>query len=468
MLGRRGQEAAPAGASSSAPTARVPGASVAARAEADRRRALQPLDADGFQPVRGGASAVRQPGAAPVAGEGARAPPRPPVVTRNSWAAMSEEEVDEEEDGDDVDDDAIDVDEGGSAEDVAGPAGQQRSSVPAQHHGGGGEEDGIGGGDVGGEEFLDETDLRRMWTAHCQAVRKLERDPQTPQELLADARAGRDAAEARWRAAKRPHPLVKRIRWADQDLKEAEAKLHQHRLELDHHRTQAAKRTKELEERVAADLARVEKRRAAIEALHAEGAQQRPNWSTDRAAHVAAYGIESDVAPALLAAIERLGSSAGGDKDAIVQELQLVAVPLNRVQGVLQDAADQAKGDGAAQHYDISGDGDEPPPGAEEGELSKPPATPTPQPQMDEAWASRAVEEVGRDNGTRYGFHYVGDICSPALIGGRRGASAEVGAQAGGRINRGLQRWHRRGRQGGRGSACCGGWGCCCLTAKGR
>ncbi len=296
------------------------------------------------------------------------------MATRNSWAAMAEEEDEDDHNVDELADDAFEEDGGGDMEETSGPAGRQWE----QWQDGDDQEEEHGDGGDGGEGALDEQDLRRLWTAHANAVRKLERDPHTPHELLVDARAGRDAAEAKWRAAKRPHPLVKRIKWADQELKDAEAKLRQHRLDLEHHRAQAAKRTSELEERVAVDLTRVERKRAALEALHAEGAQQSPSWPSDRAALVAVSGIESDVAPILLAAIERLGSPHGGDKDAIIQELDLAAVSLNRVQGVLQDAADLAKQDGTTRHYDISGDGSSATPGGEARGTPKPPMPPTP------------------------------------------------------------------------------------------
>ncbi len=335
MVARRGQAAATLASGDTPPTTRVPGASVAARAEADRRRGASPADAEGFQQVRCGAAAARQASATPVARAGGPLAPRLPVVTRNSRAAMAEEEMDEDEDDIMPSRDDIEVD------DQADDDGEGEPARLPHADGDAGDDDERGG--EGGPEELDESELKQMWTAHCNAVRVLERDPQTPHGLLADARARRDAAEARWRAAKKPHPRFKRLRWAEMELREAEAKEQQHRRELEQHQVQAARRTKELEERVAVDAARSGRRRAAIEALHAEGAQQRPKWSTDRAAIVAATGISTDVAPALLAAIERLGAQQGVDKETVIQELQLVAVSLNRVEGVLRDAAELSR-----------------------------------------------------------------------------------------------------------------------------
>ncbi len=357
LLGRRGQMAAPTtGGGGAAQSARTPGPGTAAGPNMAAREPGNALDGDGFQPVRKGAPASRQ--------TNAMQPSRPPVAARTSWAALSEEEDEAEDDEDDRADDAIDVDDqadhGGGGHDE-GDADQHYWGQDVGRDAVGDVDQGDQGGDGDDADgVLDERELRGLWTSHCVAVRKLERDPQTPHALLANARAGRDEAEARWRAAKKPHPLVKRLRWADQDLRDAEAKLQQLRGDLERHREEAARRTRDLEERVAAGTAKVAKKRAAIEALHAEGAQQCPNMSTHQATKVAACGISTDVAPALLAAMERLGAGhGGGDTEGVLQELQLVAVSLNRVQGVLQDAADDAAAAATLgpQCYDISGGG---------------------------------------------------------------------------------------------------------------
>ncbi len=313
------------------------------------------------------------------------APPslRSPVVTRSSWADLAEEDENEvdDEDAREVDDD-IDVDDEGDRDAGEADVGQDgRWRASQEHMQGADGAQGHHGDDAGGAaEVLDEQELRMVWTAHCNTVRKLERDPQTPPELLANAKAGRDAAEARWRAAKRPHPLVKRLRWADQDLRDAELKMQQRRRELEAHQEEAARRTKELEDRLAVDVARVARKRAAVEALHAEGTRQRPNWSTCQAAQAAVGGIATDVAPALLAAIERLGLRQSEDNEQLVQELQLVATSLNRVQGVLQDAVDDAGKTGGPQLYDISGEEGGGQARAEAGGALRPPAAPAPPP----------------------------------------------------------------------------------------
>ncbi len=373
LLGRRGQPAAttaPAGQPRSAdrcPTVRVPNASAAARAESERLGGAGPggprrdaggqrgnVDGDGFQQVHGGAASGGRSGRPAMGLGGGPLGQRAPAATRNSWAALLDEELegggqDQEMATEENDDDlaANEGDDGGG------------DSAHHDHDHGHGEDD-VEGGEEGGEEGdamaqLDEFELKRMWQALGNSVRLLERDPQSPPCLVAEARARRDAAEERWRAAKKPHPLSKRLKWAEADLRDAESKERQHRLELQQHLEQTARRTRELEERVSVDAARTQRRRAAVEALYAEGAQ-RPGWAAGSAARVAATGIATDVAPALLAAIERLAHQ-GGDTETIRQELQLVAVSLNRVEGVLRDATDQQpQADDGPERFDISDD----------------------------------------------------------------------------------------------------------------
>jgi DNA-binding transcriptional MerR regulator len=279
---------------------------------------------------------------------------RAPTTTSNSWAALLEEEL---EGGQDEEMEAEDGQEDGAAD---GGGGDGVDSAVHDHghdedDGEGNVDAGDGAGDGAAELELDESELKRTWMALGNAVRLLERDPQSPPCLVAEARARRDAAEGRWRAAKKPHPLSKRLKWAEADLRDAESKERQHRFELQQHLDQAARRTRELEERVAVDAARTQRRRAAVEALYAEGAQ-RPGWPAGSAARAAATGIATEVAPALLAAIERLAHQ-DGDTESVRQELQLVAASLNRVEGVLRDATDQRPhDDDGPELFDIGDD----------------------------------------------------------------------------------------------------------------
>ncbi len=339
------------------PTTRVPGASRAALAEAERRRG-QPgtgperrLEAneggDGFRPVRNGVPprAAAEAAADAVAGGGAtsQAAGRPTAV-RNSWAALSEED---DSDGDHMETDpqlqtspaeaeadgADDCDEG---DDDAGRA----------------DEDGGDAND--NDNDLDAAALRRAWQGHCHACKLLERSPhEFPARLLDEARALRDAAERQWRAAKQPQPLHKRLRWAENALREAEAKEKAHRQELREHLAAAEQRAREMEGRIAVDAARTARRRAALDALRFEAAP-RALPSAEKAARIAVTGIASDVGPQLAAIIERMATPLGDDVESIRQELQLVAVSVSRVEEVLREGAVVDARGGNAAHFDIS------------------------------------------------------------------------------------------------------------------
>ncbi len=293
------------------PTFRVPGASAAARAEeAMRVRG----DAEGYV-AASGRHAVR-PGVHAAGVE--QAPPRqqkPPVPTKNSWAELAEEE--DEETGD-------------------------AEMADAQATGGGGDEGQGGGDEDGGEERIDEDEepsegeLKSRWLAHCAVVRRLEKDGQPlPPGLMANVKAQRDEAERKWRAARTPHPLHKRLRWAEADVRAAEAKEGCRRRELEEHLERVAARTKEIEDRLAVDEARTARKREALRKLQQEaGLAHRP--AMESAARAAICGIGSDIAPTLSAIIERLGDGEEG----IRCELQLLSTSLGRVESVLREATE--------------------------------------------------------------------------------------------------------------------------------
>ncbi len=277
------------------------------------------------------------------------------VPTRNSWAAMAEEEDEEVDDGHQP---GLPVD--GTSETLVDAGGMEATPSSTDDQPGNAATDARDDGD--GDGRVDETQLRGEWLAQCSTVRTLERELRAPpalrNRLIEEARASRDAAEAKWRAARTPPPLSRRLRWAEAELREAENKERSHRQELALHLEQAAKRTRELEERIATDVARTSRKRAAIEALHAEGAslQPLPTWTTGQAARMAATGISTDVAPALVAVIERLGTPSGADVVALRQELELCAVSLSKVEGVLREATTEGQSNtgGGPARYDIS------------------------------------------------------------------------------------------------------------------
>ncbi len=344
LLGGRGghqQPATPGNGSPSpppvatSPTYRIPGSSVAAKAEQRGR------------PHQGGRGAAGTSSAAVGAATYADK-----VASPNSWAALPEED-------DDEDDDAM--------EGVA-PVEAGDGLPPAAGRGEGGHGSARGDADGGDEDREQDQDapeqtadaaaLRREWISHCAACRLLERDGRSvPSQLLAEAKAQRDEAERRWRAAKAPHPLHKRLRWAENELREAEGKERARRDELNTHLKEAAERTREIEQRLEVDIARTARKREALDMLHREGMVGGAQPSTANAARVAAEGISSDVAPALLAAIERLGTSLNEEQETARRELQLVAVSLGRVEEVLRRGVECTMASEGPELYDI-GDGD--------------------------------------------------------------------------------------------------------------
>ncbi len=363
LLGGRGfvpsgtTASSPATAASKPPSFRVPGASVAAKAEADAGgrgvaqvrggAATTGTDADGFQMVRSGPP----PGAA-----AATAAVGWPAASRNAWADLAEE------DDDDVDVDAMQQDDDVGADDSPPEGGGGSGDGGGGTTGGGGDDDGDQG-EGSANDSRDEHGLKRAWLDHCRAVKVLERDASMPAELVANARAMRDEAERRWRAARSPHPLSKRVRWAESDLRMAEEKESAHRRELEAHLEAASRRTRELEARVEVDVARTARKRAALQAVLAEcvpeGTAAREGVSTVTAA-TAVSGIEQDIAPPLVAAIEKLSMPMDeGAAEGVRQELQLAVASLGTLQGLLRGLVHPTVPTGSALHFDIGGGDDD-------------------------------------------------------------------------------------------------------------
>ncbi len=286
----------------------------------------------GFQTVcsvRGAKATTTQ---APVA--------KPALQSRNSWAALAEEEEDC---------DFCDVDEGGADADDGDV------DASGQRH----EEHDNGDADPGDADGPSAAQLRATWQAHCNVVRKLEKDRATvPMEVIASVKAQRDAAESRWRAAKAPHPLHKRMRWAESEVRAAEAKEASRRRELQAHLDEAAAKTRDLEEKLAVDVARTERKRAALDALlHESGVGK--TKATEKATHMALAGLGGDIGPALAAIIEQLGD--GDREQAIRQDLQTLSTSLGRLEDVLRKGArDEAAARRAPEQFVIGGgSGDE-------------------------------------------------------------------------------------------------------------
>ncbi len=321
----------------SAPSYRVPGASAAARAEEARAQSAPVATATAREGTTnaddddGGAfqTVPRGRGAKPAMAQGTGSAAA--LRTSKSWAALAEEEDDDRCDIDDGEGDNHPGDDDGDDTEWGSPPQQADGTDQAV-------------------EGLSEAQLKGLWVSHCNAVKTLERDRSVLPEVLASVKQQRDAAERRWRAAKSPHPLHKRLRWAENDVRAAAAKEEARRRELEDHLAQAAARTREIEQRLAIDAARTQRKRDALAAVQRE-ASLGACGGTERAARVAVEGIASDIGPALTAIIERLGD---GDQ-AIRQDLQILSTSLGRVEGILRDAAEERSATCAPERYDIGG-----------------------------------------------------------------------------------------------------------------
>ncbi len=228
------------------------------------------------------------------------------------------------------------------------------------------DETGMQEDDQGGPKSASE--LRKEWNNAIDTVRYLERrgGPGVPQAVLDSARAHRDNAERAWRAAKVPHPLGRRLRWAAADLEAALAKENLHREELEDFEAQTLRRRGELLERQRVDEERTARKRALLDQLREEAgppkddggvgaramAEIRRVRPTMWATRVALEGIQSEAGPMLERALENIpeGSQTWND-------LQLVLSSITGVHGVLADALHNTD---ETDHYNMAqGDGED-------------------------------------------------------------------------------------------------------------
>jgi hypothetical protein len=280
----------------------------------------------------------------------------------------------------------------------------------------------------------------------------LERDTQGfPPELLEAAKAQRDAAEQRWRAARRPHPVHKRLRWAEADLREAEAKERAHQEELEIHLEQTARRTRELRERLQVDAARTARKRQAVVALQREGAMHLSQGS-EKAARAAIQGLGGDIVPALGAIIRRLGD---GDEP-VRRDLQMLAESLGRVEGILRDGTEHdlasrgpacfniAEDDAGGAAEADGGGGDDGPRGGDGSSASAAgaagpynvakgtrwtkPAENAPWRKENELTSTEAVEEARRRVRARTEGNEAVDRCAAGVPGGEDGCHGAIAA----------------------------------------
>ncbi len=211
-------------------------------------------------------------------------------------------------------------------------------------------------------------ELRRAWSDAAETVRFLERrgGPRVPAAVLEGARGHRDAAERAWRAAKQPHPIGRRLKWAAEALEVAMAKEEAHRTELAEFDEECVRKRAALLAKLEVDAARTARKQAALDELRnearpaedAEGIGARATAAVKEvrptlwAARVALEGIQEDVGPALEKALH-----ATPEGSAAWEVLQGALSSVTSVYGVLQEAV-HCKGE--ADQYDMAcGDDDD-------------------------------------------------------------------------------------------------------------
>ncbi len=141
-------------------------------------------------------------------------------------------------------------------------------------------------GDAGGDEAwdsparMDPRQLRAEFEELARAARELERRGNYG-PALATLQAARDEAEKRWRDAKPPAPLAKRLDWADTKLRKAQAALTKVRLELDAFDEDTDRRRAEICSRIHEAERWCQWRRRQLDEVHEEAAESAPGRRCD-------------------------------------------------------------------------------------------------------------------------------------------------------------------------------------------
>ncbi len=140
---------------------------------------------------------------------------------------------------------------------------------------------GIGEGDDGGDAGenatweVDPRQLRADFEEHAKAARDLERRG-IRGAALATMQQARDEAERKWREAKPPAPLPKRLEWADAKVRKAQAALTRVRLELDAFDEDTDRRRAEICRRVQEAHEWYQWRKRQLDEVHEEAAETAP------------------------------------------------------------------------------------------------------------------------------------------------------------------------------------------------
>ncbi len=330
LLGGGVARTASAATADQPPTFRVPGSSLAARAAAARAAQSPPPSVSPPGARQQGAGAPGPRGAAPpkakvddVDDEGFR------MVQRRKGRGRGDASNDQGDEREEADVD-MDGDSDDSAGDDDGDADVAEDDEP--------------------EGAPSPSELRQMWQQEVGVVKQLARQGLSPDHpAMVAAVAARDEAEGKWRGAKTPAPLATRLGWAQRKLDRAvniQAGTRQEMLDLEQ---QFKADMAALQSRMDEDTARVKKRRQQLESIQVEaggGTGQRRQGVDGEAVRRACDTLRQEVAPALVALAEQLGT--GTDAWSTVNGL---LAKLSTSQQVMDKAAEAS-----TQVYDMADD----------------------------------------------------------------------------------------------------------------
>ncbi len=336
------------GAAEKAPTHRVPGTSAAAlpRAASAAPPAVPAALAKPAAQLAGtGVAAAASSAQAVAACSGSSAPTvladaegYVEVVRRGAWRSRAKQA---EEAASTVHPSAAGATSGPA---VAGGGGGNR---PAAHGGVDDEEwqmewevdeegEGADAGQSGGPE--DAVALKRRLDMENAAIKALAREGLADDHPAMEAAiAARDAADAAWKSSRPPHPVARRMGWAQRRLDKAMRARDRVRDELAEHDARAREQRDAILERLGQAMERVAKHREALETLQEEAATDAPstrkgNGAADICAQLAG-GMRTEIAPTFeaLAAEIPEGTAAHAHLSIIMAKLEGMQGKLEQV-----------------------------------------------------------------------------------------------------------------------------------------
>ncbi len=217
---------------------------------------------------------------------------------------------------------------------------------------GGDEGDGCGG-DEGGTWEADPRELRAAFEEHARAAKELEKRGNFG-PALETLQMARDEAERRWREAKPPAPLPKRLEWADGKLRKAQAALTRVRMELDAFDEEANRRRAEICNRIHEAEQWCQWRKQQLDKVHEEAAECAPGRrggaarTEDAGTREIRRKIRGQMLPEMQAILEEVPEGSG-----LHERLSLFAAGLADAEANLAEWQEQ----GGPTMYDM-GDGD--------------------------------------------------------------------------------------------------------------